>query len=307
MLLICCFPPARNVNNPRLGEAKACLRRITRTETSRLPASLHRTHPARPIVAWVIELKVMNEWRGPDSNRRHPGFQPSALPAELPRRGWAAVSVARPAAGHVSLRAVSADESQPRDRRDRRDARSRCRAARRRHGTVRDPLRGARAAAHGEARCACLGRGERHLPRRGDGRGRRRARALPPPDPRPLRSCRAARRGGGTSRCHAARSRRRSLGRARLARRDGAGTRARRRGLWSTRTAIVNTPETSPTGNVHGMVLAAALGLAGDAFRRDGWQIPAVDSGKLALVGVRSLDEGERELLGSASTQRCSR
>src|SRR4029077_2707861 len=25
------------------------------------------------------------EWRGPDSKRRHPGFQPSALPAELPR------------------------------------------------------------------------------------------------------------------------------------------------------------------------------------------------------------------------------
>jgi arginase len=45
------------------------------------------------------------------------------------------------------------------------------------------------------------------------------------------------------------------------------------------------------------MVLAAALGLAGDAFRRDGWAIPAVDARKLALVGVRSLDEGERELL----------
>jgi arginase len=45
------------------------------------------------------------------------------------------------------------------------------------------------------------------------------------------------------------------------------------------------------------MVLAAALGLAGDVFRRDGWPLPAVESGKLALVGVRSLDDGERELL----------
>jgi arginase len=45
------------------------------------------------------------------------------------------------------------------------------------------------------------------------------------------------------------------------------------------------------------MVLAAALGMAGEAFRRDGWAIPAVEAGKLALVGVRSLDEGERELL----------
>jgi arginase len=45
------------------------------------------------------------------------------------------------------------------------------------------------------------------------------------------------------------------------------------------------------------MVLAAALDLAGDAFHYDGWQLPAVAPGKLALVGVRSLDQGERELL----------
>jgi arginase len=67
--------------------------------------------------------------------------------------------------------------------------------------------------------------------------------------------------------------------------------------VWVDAHGDVNTPETSPSGNVHGMVLAAALGLAGDAFRRDGWPLPAVESGKLALVGVRSLDEGERELL----------
>jgi arginase len=67
--------------------------------------------------------------------------------------------------------------------------------------------------------------------------------------------------------------------------------------VWVDAHGDLNTPETSPTGNVHGMVLAAALGLAGDAFRRDGWAIPAVDAGKLALVGVRSLDDGERELL----------
>jgi arginase len=67
--------------------------------------------------------------------------------------------------------------------------------------------------------------------------------------------------------------------------------------VWVDAHGDVNTPETSPSGNVHGMVLAAALGLAGDAFRRDGWPLPAVEAGKLALVGVRSLDDGERELL----------
>jgi len=67
--------------------------------------------------------------------------------------------------------------------------------------------------------------------------------------------------------------------------------------VWVDAHGDINTPATSPTGNVHGMVLAAALGLAGDEFRRDGWPLPAVESGKLALVGVRSLDEGERKLL----------
>ena len=69
--------------------------------------------------------------------------------------------------------------------------------------------------------------------------------------------------------------------------------------VWVDAHGDVNTPATSPSGNVHGMVLAAALGLAGDSFRRDGWPLPAVDPAKLALVGVRSLDDGERKLLGT--------
>ena len=67
--------------------------------------------------------------------------------------------------------------------------------------------------------------------------------------------------------------------------------------VWVDAHGDVNTPATSPTGNVHGMVLAAALGLAGDEFRREGWVVPPVEPGKLALVGVRSLDDGERKLL----------
>jgi arginase len=67
--------------------------------------------------------------------------------------------------------------------------------------------------------------------------------------------------------------------------------------VWIDAHGDLNTPATSPSGNVHGMVLAAALGLAGDSFTRDGWPLPAVAPGKLALVGVRSLDDGERDLL----------
>jgi arginase len=67
--------------------------------------------------------------------------------------------------------------------------------------------------------------------------------------------------------------------------------------IWIDAHGDLNSPETSPTGNVHGMVLAAALGLAGDRFRGDDWGLPALDPGRVALVGVRALDEGERELL----------
>src|SRR5207244_5135464 len=69
--------------------------------------------------------------------------------------------------------------------------------------------------------------------------------------------------------------------------------------IWIDAHGDLNSPETSPTGNVHGMVLAAALGLAGERFREAGWGLPALDPGRIALVGVRALDEGERTLLGS--------
>jgi arginase len=73
--------------------------------------------------------------------------------------------------------------------------------------------------------------------------------------------------------------------------------------LWIDAHSDINTPETSPSGNVHGMPLAAALGLAGPAFESDAWPLPAVDRRRVALVGVRSLDEGERRLLREAGVR----
>src|SRR5437667_7183960 len=67
--------------------------------------------------------------------------------------------------------------------------------------------------------------------------------------------------------------------------------------IWIDAHGDLNSPETSPSGNVHGMVLAATLGLAGDRFRDGGWGLPALEPGRVALVGVRPLDDGERELL----------
>jgi arginase len=67
--------------------------------------------------------------------------------------------------------------------------------------------------------------------------------------------------------------------------------------LWIDAHGDLNTPETSPSGNVHGMVLAAALGIGGDEFTSERYPFPAVDPTRTALIGVRSLDRGERELL----------
>jgi len=67
--------------------------------------------------------------------------------------------------------------------------------------------------------------------------------------------------------------------------------------LWLDAHGDLNRPDTSPTGNVHGMPLVAAMGLAGPAFESEQYTLPAVEPRRVALLGVRSLDPGERELL----------
>ena len=73
--------------------------------------------------------------------------------------------------------------------------------------------------------------------------------------------------------------------------------------LWIDAHSDINTPATSPSGNVHGMALAAALGLAGPGFESEAWPLPAVDAQRVALVGTRELDDGERRLLREAGVR----
>ena len=73
--------------------------------------------------------------------------------------------------------------------------------------------------------------------------------------------------------------------------------------IWIDAHGDLNRPETSPSGNVHGMPLAVAMGLAGDAFASTAWPLPMVDPKRVALVGVRSLDKGERALLKGADAK----
>jgi arginase len=65
--------------------------------------------------------------------------------------------------------------------------------------------------------------------------------------------------------------------------------------VWMDAHADCNTPETSPSGNIHGMPLAALLGL-GPLPLRDllGWQ-PKISAENTVLVGVRDIDAAEKE------------
>jgi arginase len=67
--------------------------------------------------------------------------------------------------------------------------------------------------------------------------------------------------------------------------------------IWFDAHGDLNTPETTPSGNVHGMPLAVALGQAVDGFRSDAWPLPALDPARVSLIGVRSLDDGERRIV----------
>lgn len=71
--------------------------------------------------------------------------------------------------------------------------------------------------------------------------------------------------------------------------------------IWVDAHADYNTPETSPSGNVHGMPLAALCGL-GDRrlVSLFGHDRPVLDPRHVVLVGVRSVDPGERENLKEA-------
>ncbi|MFP8956380.1 arginase [Natrialbaceae archaeon A-CW3] len=66
--------------------------------------------------------------------------------------------------------------------------------------------------------------------------------------------------------------------------------------VWFDAHADLNTPATSPSGNVHGMPLAAVLGHG--MFENLEWaHAPRVREESIAYVGLRSIDDRERELV----------
>jgi len=66
--------------------------------------------------------------------------------------------------------------------------------------------------------------------------------------------------------------------------------------LWIDAHGDINTPETTPSGNVHGMPVAALLGKAGIGARL-GWDTRHIRPERLVLFGTRTLDPGERGII----------
>jgi arginase len=67
--------------------------------------------------------------------------------------------------------------------------------------------------------------------------------------------------------------------------------------LWIDAHADANTPETSPTGNIHGMPLSALMGLGAPSLVNLGRPGPKIPFARIALIGLRDVDPGERLLL----------
>jgi arginase len=71
--------------------------------------------------------------------------------------------------------------------------------------------------------------------------------------------------------------------------------------LWVDAHADFNTPETTPSGNIHGMPLAALCGL-GDRRLAQLWDepTPVIAPDRVAILGARDIDEGEKRNLSQA-------
>jgi arginase len=68
--------------------------------------------------------------------------------------------------------------------------------------------------------------------------------------------------------------------------------------VWFDAHCDLSTPETTPSGNVHGMPLAGALGHGGQSFDTASLTLPAVQPSRVAVIGARVTDAGEQALIG---------
>ncbi len=64
--------------------------------------------------------------------------------------------------------------------------------------------------------------------------------------------------------------------------------------IWVDAHADMNTPDTTPTGNIHGMPLSSLLGMGRPELTGIGGFSPKIDPDNVVLIGIRSVDVAER-------------
>ncbi|MCZ8534641.1 MULTISPECIES: arginase [Psychrobacillus] len=67
--------------------------------------------------------------------------------------------------------------------------------------------------------------------------------------------------------------------------------------IWYDAHADLNTAETSPSGNIHGMPLAVSIGLGHEALVNIRDFAPKIKPENVVIIGARSVDPGERDLI----------
>ncbi|MDQ0216683.1 arginase [Oikeobacillus pervagus] len=67
--------------------------------------------------------------------------------------------------------------------------------------------------------------------------------------------------------------------------------------IWYDAHGDLNSSETSPTGNIHGMPLAVSLGIGHPHLTFIGGYAPKIKPENIVIIGARSLDKGEKELI----------
>lgn len=67
--------------------------------------------------------------------------------------------------------------------------------------------------------------------------------------------------------------------------------------IWYDAHGDLNSSETSPSGNIHGMPLAASLGIGHAKLTNILGYTPKIKPENIVIVGARSLDPGEKELI----------
>lgn len=67
--------------------------------------------------------------------------------------------------------------------------------------------------------------------------------------------------------------------------------------IWIDAHTDMNTPDSSPSGNIHGMPLSHILGQGADPLRGLAGFHPMVDAKNVALIGIRSVDKRERDIV----------